>query len=148
MNRKELAHRLVLQKAVLDLLAAADKDTRAEAKERYTGGDADQVGELGRVRMDKGRDTFTITDPDALLAWVKEHHPDAIVTREEIVPAFRTELLRKGTSMIVDDNGEITDVTPDGIERKPGSPRLVVTATDDAAIAARSILTPVLEVES
>lgn len=49
---------------------------------------AAKVGEqiLAKASWVKGRQKIVVTDEQALLAWVKEHHPDEII--ESVNPAF------------------------------------------------------------
>lgn len=164
MNRS-LATALVLQKAVLDQLRLADAETRAAAREELVPGDAVSVtvaGETaGRVRVDKPRVSWKVTDRDALVAWLAEHHPGMLVTRPRIVDleaatqwlaTWRPGMVRLEYSLEPASEkallaaGEITDettgeiLTPPGLVREESEPRLVVSTTDAAKSYAAELL--------
>lgn len=138
-DRKQLARLLVLQKAILDVLAEADAETRAEAKALFDVGDADSVsgadGPLGRVRRDKPRQSWRVVDWTEFEAWVRIHYPEAwtpSVAKWALTEISRTgALMRKAT-------GEILE--PDGIGLVEGDGNLVVSTTDAAEDLARALI--------
>lgn len=149
MNRKEIARRLVVEKAILDVLGEANSWTRAEAKEMYEPGDADAVTDYGRVRRDKPSQSWQVIDQNAFAHWVDEYAPDAIVVLRQINPAWVSRVLKTGRVRIerIDpDTGEVTemDVTPDGVGQVTSQKGVTVTTTDVAEDAARKLLTNVL----
>lgn len=136
-DRAEIASRLVREKAVLDLLTEHARETRAEATGVYAPGAADPVGDLGRVRMDKGRAAVRVVDERALLIWMEEHCPHEIVTTHAPNSAWVRAL--DGAAWVDPTTGEVLDVP--GVEMVPGSPRLVVTTSDEGRAWAIDALT-------
>jgi hypothetical protein len=125
-TRKDRARRLLLEAAILDRLTAANREARRAIADEYEASDADVASyegvPLGRVRMDNGRVTVSVTDqayalrwvqanaphqvqedvvvtvtPDGL-AWLSEHHPEWLVEQVlscEVHPAFLTALVAR-----------------------------------------------------
>lgn len=134
-----------LEAAVIKELAARNKTTRAEVEKTLQPGDRKTayIGdtEVGSVRLDRAKAGYRITDRDAFVAWVQEHHPDAIVMTPTVVPLWETALLKDPVS----EDGEI----PPGIDWVEGRPTFVVTPNDEAAAVARTLLGDALkELES
>lgn len=144
-DRAEIAARLVLQKAVLDLLKDADAETRDIAKVDYSPGAADPVKvdgvTLGRVRMDRGRKSATVTDWAALLDFCEEHCPDMLIRTVTVNPAFLAAV-KKCPEWTDPDTGEVLEVP--GVYLTEGAPILTVTTTDAAEEWARRTLTGAL----
>ncbi len=144
-DRTEIATRLVLQKAVLDLLKDADAETRDVAKFDYTPGAADPVElegvPLGRVRMDRGRKSATVTDWAALMAFCEEHCPDMLVRTLAINPAFLAAV-KRCPEWTDPETGEVLEVP--GVHLTESAPILTVTTTDAAEAWARRALTSTL----
>lgn len=140
MSRKELARRLVLQKAILDQLGAADAVDRREARVEYESGDADTVrvdgAEFGRVRRDKGRRSFRVTDPAKFELWVQQVVPDEWVSVPQVNPVFKAAILKAGE--YVDADGVVHN--PDGVEMFLSEGNLVVTPTEAATEWAMQIV--------
>lgn len=145
MNRKELARRLVIEKAILDVLAEANGETRAQANEAYEPGDADAVTDFGRVRRDKPSQSWRVLDHTAFAHWVDRNAPEALVTTVTINSAWRDRVLKTGTvrvERVDEETGEVTevDVTPDGVGLVTSQKGVTVTTTDAAEDAARALL--------
>lgn len=122
-----LARDLLVLKALADRVAAAltaaKTDTLAamEVGERLVV----KVGDVpvGTVTVTHGRVAARITDPRALLAWVKANHPTEVVAVEEVRSSFVTVLLKRAK-----DCGEVIP----GVEVSTGDPYLLAPV-DDAA---------------
>lgn len=145
MNRKEIARRLVIEKAILDVLGEANAETRAQANDMYEPGDADAVTDFGRVRRDKASESWKVLDHAAFAHWVDEHAREALVTTVTINSSWLNRVLKTGTVRIeqVDEvTGEVTevDVTPEGIGLIKSQKGVTVTTTDAAEDAARALL--------
>ncbi len=137
-DRRDMADRLIRQKAVLDVLRKADSEDRAQAHLDYRPGDADAT-DLGRVRMDRGRRSATVVDEAALERFIREHRIEGgIVVRETINPALVKALCAAEGEWTDPDTGEIHTVPGIGITEQ--APRLVVTTTDTAEEWAREVL--------
>jgi phage host-nuclease inhibitor protein Gam len=123
-----LARDLLVLRALADRVAAAltaaKTDTLAamEVGERLVV----KVGDtpVGTVTVAHGRPSARITDPRALLAWVKANHPTEVVPREEVRAAFVTALLGRAKS-----SGEVIP----GIDVSQGDPYLLAPVDDVAA---------------
>ena len=155
-ERQDLARRLVLQKAILDLLRELDAETRTEARSLYTVGSADGVEDaggapLGRVQMRKGTARRQVVDYAALTAWAAEKCPQALVPAVSLSTAWVAQVLRTGTAMVetVDEDGEVAYHAEDvpGLGMVEGAPTLAVTTTDAAEAAALAMLRGPLALE-
>lgn len=136
-----LARRLVAAAAITDALKAISDADRAAMQQAMRPGAAEPAYDdaevlLGRVRMDAGKPSISITDPQALINWLAEHQPDALVTEVRIHPAVEAEI-RKTGHVVDAATGE--EVPAPGITLTARA-RLVVTKTDDAKKAAESLL--------
>lgn len=107
---------------------------------------------LGFVTKKKGAEAAKVTDPDAVLAWVKNTLPDEVVTSQAVRPAFLTRLLttiKTNGGWLDPVTGELLDVP--GVEVSVSDPTLMVKANEDAdrlvaeALAAHHI--PLLSAE-
>lgn len=146
-RRKEIARRLVAEKAILDRLQDANQETRDLAREEYDPGDADSVtvhGEqFGRVRRDKGVQKFRVTDFGLVYKFAEEHAPGAIVPQLE--RGFLSAVTKSGT-WVDRETGEVLEVPGVELVDMPGN--LVVTTTDaatDWALGALGLVLPELE---
>lgn len=96
---------------------------------------------LGHVSMVKGRTTGSVANADALLAYVKAHHPTEVeeVVEERIRPAFLKSLLddaaKKGA--FVDSDGVVIDGL---IDVTQGSPYPTRRLSEDADIQIAALL--------
>lgn len=95
--------------------------------------DGTEIGTVGRA---KATERPTVTDPAALLEWVRTHRPDEIV--ESVNPAYVKHLestARKHGHAVDESTGEIVP----GVEMVTGSASYRVAPTDDgrAAVFAR-----------
>lgn len=145
MNRKEIARRLIVEKAILDVLAEANSETRAQANEAYEPGDADAVTDFGRVRRDKPSQSWRVLDHVAFAHWVDQHAPAALVTTVTINSSWMARVLKTGTvriEQVDEETGEVAevDVTPDGVGLITTQKGVTVTTTDVAEDAARALL--------
>lgn len=145
------ATRLLALRVLKDWIAAEDRALREEmcadlvVGERYSGllDPADKESLLGFVQLTKGRESATVTDPAALLAWVEDHCPDEVVTTRQVRPAFVTALLgsvKADGGWIEPHTGQLLDVP--GIEVRTASPTLTVKPTAEAdALVAEAVAT-------
>jgi hypothetical protein len=123
-----LARDLLVLRALADRVAAAlvaaKADTLAamEVGERLVVKVGDQP--VGTVTLAHGRVAARITDPRALLAWVKANHPTEVVTTQEVRSSFVTALLKRAK-----DSGEVIP----GIDVSQGDPYLLAPVDDVAA---------------
>lgn len=148
------ATRLLALRVLKDWIALEDRKLRDEmcaelvVGERYSGllDPADKETLLGFVQLTKARESATVTDQAALLAWVEEHCPGEVVTTKAVRPAFVTALLasvKADGGWIDADTSELLEVA--GVEVRVGSPTLTVKPTAEAdglvadALAARSL---------
>jgi hypothetical protein len=123
-----LARDLLVLRALADRVAAAlvaaKTDTLAamEVGERLVV----KVGDtpVGTVTVTHGRVAARITDPRALLAWVKANHPTEVVTTQEVRSSFVVALLKRAK-----DSGEVVP----GIDVSQGDPYLLAPVDDVAA---------------
>jgi hypothetical protein len=119
--------RLLAGKAVFARVVAAEVDgvvkktrealeARLEAEEGVAAELPDGT-RIGTVKRSKGRQTPSVTDARALLAWVREHRPDELV--QSVNPAFVQHLkeLAKRHGMAVLDDGTVVP----GVEMVDGS---------------------------
>lgn len=114
--RDEVCAELVVGERVPGLLDPADKETL-----------------LGFVQLTKGRESASVTDPAALLAWVEEHCPGEVVTTKAVRPAFVQALL----ASVKADGGWVHPATSellevDGVEVRTAAPTLTVKPTAEA----------------
>jgi hypothetical protein len=104
---------------------------------------------LGTVQLTEAPESVTITDPAALLAFVKRTRPDEVVTREEIRPAFLAHLRAMAREQITEDThgGLVVDgsgeIVP-GLALDLGTPRYVPTVTTSGRAAVRAALAALL----
>lgn len=151
MSRKDIARRLVLEAAILDVLKDLHAETRDEARTEYESGDADSVKNdgvtLGRVRRDKEAVSWKVTDWSEFTRWVSEHIPSEVreVVSLQVNPGMQRQLLKDGT-WTDPETGEVLEVA--GVQRSVRQGNLVVTKTDEGMDAAHVLLGKVLEVES
>jgi hypothetical protein len=148
------ATRLLALRVLKDWIAVEDRKLRDEmcaelvVGERYSGllDPADKETLLGFVQLTKARESATVTDSDALLAWVEAHCPGEVVTTRSVRPAFVTALLasvKADGGWIDPGTSELLEV--DGIAVRTGSPTLTVKPTAEAdglvseALAARRL---------
>lgn len=94
---------------------------------------------LGHVSMAKGRRTARVANEDALLAYVKAHHPTEIEVEERVRPAFLKQLLdatvKRGA--FLDSDGVVIDGLIDVVE---GEPYPISKTTEDADIVIAGLL--------
>lgn len=135
MGTRETATLLLLQRVVADRLAEQNRITRAQARDDFTvvgQRDVGLIGDepIGTVQLNKGRETWAVTDERALLAYVKAKMPEQVETIERVRPAA-VEALRKvaaGKGAAVDDDGEPIP----GLSCSVSDPSLMVKPSEDA----------------
>lgn len=151
-DQRLAATRLIAARILKDLIGEQDTQLRADMQTGMLIGDRatavvyDTDGEpviVGHVQLTKGSSSTTaaVTDPAALLAWVKEHAPTEIQTVESVRLSFQKALLDhvKADGGWVDaETGVLIEV--DGITVSPpsGKPTLVVKPTEVAAEVIKS----------
>ena len=146
------AERLVLQKAVLDLLADANAELRDVVREELAPGDRIAAHD-GYVQMTNPTERWAVIDWDALTRFALEHLPDDAFVRT-LAPWVAKSACRTGRMRVErtdPETGEVTEVDVDvpGVARVSGRPDLRVVGSDAAtALAARLLRTALPEVES
>jgi len=129
------AARLILASAVRDAIGDRVEEIRAELRPELNPGDRttayiDGV-QVGAVAMTQTKPAGKVIDYGALMVWVMEHVPAAIVTPSPTVSsAWVTTLLKNGGEWTDPTTGEVYEVPGLGVTQ--ASPNLVVTKTDDA----------------
>lgn len=139
----DVARLLVLEKAVMDVLADANAETREQARAIFEAADAKAVngpeGELGRVRRDRPRKEWRVVDYPAYEAWVRAEVPEACTA---VAGWLLSRIKRDGGVYIDKATGEIKAPVGIALQEEPEG-RLVVTTTDAAVEWARSIVRPI-----
>ena len=137
MSRRDTATNLLISRVVRDRLAAADKAYREQAREDFDVPGVRDIGvigdeQVGSVQLTKPRESWTVTDPAALLAWVKANAVDEVVTTETVRPSYVQALLAraKEDGIAVD---RVSGEPIPGIERRTSEPTLTVKPSEDAA---------------
>lgn len=138
MTDRDLAHRAILESAILKELDALYDETRgALAESGMQPGDRVTVGDLGYVQVTKPRPSRRVVDWAALTRWVEQHAPDQIITTTQISPSFIKALTTSG-EYVSPTTGEVLE--PEGVGTMPGTPQLRVVPTGVAQEAARALL--------
>lgn len=107
-----------LQKRAGELLAAAKADLAALPNgDTVAGRHNDQV--LCKASWVKGRQSIAVDDPQALLEWVKAHHPTEVV--ESVNPAYVSSF-KAVEGVVIDGSGEPVP----GMRVKQGDPYITV----------------------
>lgn len=120
-----------IQKRAGELLAAAKQDLQALPNgDTVAGRHNDQV--VCKASWVRGRKTITVTDERALLAWVKEHHPEEIV--ESVNPAFLK------TFSEVDGQVHWQGEPVDFMAVKQGDPYISVKSNDETPFLVAQLL--------
>lgn len=150
MTRRETATKLIVQRVILDELQAADREARTAARagafDKVGVRDVGEIGEesIGTVNVNKGRESWVVSDHRVLLAWVQENRPDMIVTTPSVNTAYVDALkadCKKDGGVADQRTGEIT--VPPGIELRQGDPILTVKPDPEA----RSVILSALGAE-
>lgn len=137
MSRRDTATRLILSRVVRDRLSEADKAIREQARTDFDMPGVRDIGvigdeQIGSVQLVKGRESWVVTDPAALLAWVKANAPDEVVTTEAVRSSYVQALLARAKA-----DGVAVDVFTGeqipGIECRTSAPTLTVKPSEDAA---------------
>jgi hypothetical protein len=136
-STRETATKLIVARVVRDRLSAADKGLREQARADFDVPGVRDIGvigdeQIGSVQLTKGREAWTVTDPDALLKWVKANVSDEVVTVEQVRSSYVTALLAraKAEGNAVDPfTGELIP----GIDCRTTPPTLTVKPSEDAA---------------
>lgn len=134
-NRKDLARRLLLEKAILDALQDANAKARAAISQEYEPGDADTVRldeqPVGKVSMSKGATTARVVDRVAFTGWMVANRPEDVeeVHDFRVRPATEKALLAQAKS----DGGLFDRTTGEeipGVQVTTGAPQLKVALED------------------
>lgn len=140
MTARELALRAAVLEEVADRVAAAKTTARAELGDAMR---ADGIktltvladGEdIGTATMAKGRRTVTarVSDPDALLAWARVHHPDQVETVTRVRPTFEARVLQQSKAAGVPCMDGVLDVPGVDVQISEGQPGLRMTPGETA----------------
>lgn len=137
MSRRDTATRLILSRVVRDRLADADKAIRGQARTDFDMPGVREIGvigdeQVGAVQLTKPREAWTVTDPAALLAWVKANAPDEVVTTEAVRSSYVQALLARAKEDGVAVDRVSGEQIP-GIECRTSAPTLTVKPSEDAA---------------
>lgn len=135
-----LAGRMVFTKVIQDDVKAAFNDTRDRVEPLIDadGGIAAELPDgtrIGSVKRSKPRRTPQVTDPAALLAWVREHRPEELV--ERVSPAFESYLkdqCRTHGAAVYAATGEIVP----GVEMVEGAPSFLPRPDESAVPLVRA----------
>jgi hypothetical protein len=123
-----LARDLMVLKALLDRVAGAMVVAKADTLGAMEVGErlVVKIGDepIGTVTVAHGRVSARITNPRALVAWVKVNHPTEVVTTEQVRSSFVAALLKRAK-----DGGEVIP----GVEVSEGDPYLLAPVDDVAA---------------
>lgn len=87
--------------------------------------------QIGAVQLKNGATSFKVSDPAALLAWVKANHPTEVHTVEQVRDTYITALIHQAKAVgapVTKDGEEIP-----GIERHDSDPNLEARPSPDAA---------------
>jgi hypothetical protein len=137
MGTRETATRLLVARVVKDRLTAADRGLREQARADFDVPGVRDIGvigdeQIGSVQLTKGREAWTVTDPDTLLAWVKANAADEVVTVETVRSSYVQALLARAKADGVAVDAFTGEQIP-GIECRTSEPSLNVKPSDDAA---------------
>lgn len=146
LSSRDLAVQLLAIKVTQERLTKLDRQLREQSAaglmvgERVSGAldPADAATLLGFVQLTKGRESVTVTDTDAVLAWAEEHAPAEVVTTRRVRPSFLTALtaaVKRDGGWVHPGTSEVLEVP--GIAATVGAPVLTVkpTAEADALVA-------------
>lgn len=137
MDPRDIAHQVTVLAELANRVQAALLDARARLNTAMVTGDRLTVTHgdvtLASVTKAKGRTTVRISDPAALLAWMAEHHPEEVVTRQEIRPATVGRILADTKAAGQPCFGGTLDVP--GLTVTTGEPTVSLRPTDDAPAA-------------
>lgn len=130
-SRAERYRLMLAHKAAASALENSLKNEAADEYERegvrvtweLTGG--------GQVIASLRHDSVSVTDPAALLAWVKVHRPDQVQTLEQVRPAYVDQLLREVVPVAVELDDE-ESFEPE--EAHPGASFPVVLCGDGVVV--------------
>jgi hypothetical protein len=140
---RQTVRRAILEASVLDVLRTANTGTRQELSSGLEPGDRMSAGDLGYVLLTNPDARWSITDPEAFLAWVMDERPDEIVMVPQVRATFIKAVLEGGEAS--DSAGVMT--VPDGVQQVAGSPVLQVKPTAAAKSLAKQLLSGVKELE-
>jgi hypothetical protein len=118
LTRAQLTEQVAYYKALAEQAGKRERAFRAEltaqAEKEWREGSAPtwRIAGLGTVSSSIVNDAVVVDDEAALLAWVKEHNPDEVVTREEVAAPYRNALLKnarvdEATGALVNAAGEV-----------------------------------------
>ena len=90
---------------------------------------------LCKASWTKGRQSLVVTDPAALLAWVKENHPSEVVVAESVNEAYVKTFKAVG-GIVIDGQGEPVP----GMEVKASEPTITVRSEKEAPFLVAQLL--------
>jgi hypothetical protein len=135
---EDLARRAVVERVVADKVKASQADTKAALMDAMEVGDRKvaKIGDtsVGYVIITKGRQTWRVSDPAALLAWVKANMPTEVVVTESVRESYVTALLNGAKAAGAPVDPRTGEVVP-GIEVAEGDPYASVRPNEAAEVA-------------
>lgn len=153
-NATRVAVLTALHDAIGDQFKAAKADTHAELKVAKAETGTQQIGAelpggppVAKITLVSPDPAAAVTDDEAFLAWVRDHHPDEVTRRfvTEVRPAFVKALLKEITASGAPrwcdkETGEVHDVPGVELQGRTAYQRLTFgkTGREDIAAAYRS----------
>lgn len=129
----DAATRVAIVAALKSKVLEAYELARNESGDQMDSGDRKAVrlgdGQLGHVVKANGSSRAKVTNEEALIKWVAEHHPDEIV--QAVRPSYVNKLLDDAKHY-----GQAVDVTTGelvpGVDVRVGNPYVTVRLAEDA----------------
>lgn len=142
MSIEDLARRAVVERVVADKVKASQADTKAALMDAMDVGDRKvaHIGDtaVGYVIVTKGRQTWRVSDPAALLAWVKANMPTEVIVTESVRESYVSALLAGAKAAGAPVDPRTGEMVP-GLEVSEGDPYVSVRpneAAEDAVLTA------------
>lgn len=137
MSRRDTATRLIVARVVRDALQRADTALRASASADFDVPGVREVAvvgnePIGHVQLNKGSQTWSVTDLPALLAWVEANRPGEVVTTRVVRSSFITAVLERAKADGAAVDRASGEAIP-GIGVRNSPPTLSVKPGPDAA---------------
>jgi hypothetical protein len=145
MTRRDTASTLIQLRTLKEHVDAAYQDALRRARDDFDLPGVREIGvlgdeQIGHVLLAKGRETWTVTDPQALLEWVRANVPDEVVIEERVRGSYVSALLARAKSQGNAADAFTGELIP-GIECRRSEPRLDVRPSEDAAETIGRVMT-------